>query len=348
MNVKRLIRYAGCALLVIVIALGSHLYLGSPPSARAQQQATITVGTVEAPKDSIAAVKVSVTGVPSPGLSDFEGRLSYDPAVANVREIKGLNGYNIAAFQIDNSNGVARFIGFKISGTLITGGEFLQFDMFAAGDPGESTTLQLSFRTFNTTQGAISHVVQHGQFKVVAKQQLEANFTFSPAQPRAGQEVQFTDTSSGGGTITSWSWDFGDGATSTRQNPKHTYSQARTYQVKLTVEDDQGNSDSVTKQIVVGGALTFPIHNFPNPASTETTFVYDLPEGTTSARLWVYDLVGRLVFTDELGAQSDQYEWDLRDQNDQAVPDGAYYYRAAATTPGGTALSNVGKLVIRR
>jgi PKD repeat protein len=60
--------------------------------------------------------------------------------------------------------------------------------------------------------------------------QFIANVT-SGIQPLA---VQFTDQSTGTG-ITSWSWDFGDGATDTAQHPVHTYTTAGTYPVTLTV-----------------------------------------------------------------------------------------------------------------
>lgn len=50
--------------------------------------------------------------------------------------------------------------------------------------------------------------------------------------------VQFTDESTGG--ITSWHWDFGDGSTSTDQNPSHTYTKKGTYTVTLKVENRYG------------------------------------------------------------------------------------------------------------
>jgi PKD repeat protein len=52
----------------------------------------------------------------------------------------------------------------------------------------------------------------------------DASFTFSPANPVVGQEVQFTDTSTGG-DITAWEWDFDDGETSSLQNPTHSFSE---------------------------------------------------------------------------------------------------------------------------
>jgi PKD repeat protein len=51
----------------------------------------------------------------------------------------------------------------------------------------------------------------------------------------ADGEVQFTDVSLGGAT--SWDWDFGDGNTSTAQNPSHTYAANGSYDVSLTASD---------------------------------------------------------------------------------------------------------------
>jgi PKD repeat protein len=56
--------------------------------------------------------------------------------------------------------------------------------------------------------------------------------------------VSFTDQSTG--INTSWEWDFGDGSTSTKQNPSHTYTEPGTYTVSLTVTGYEG-SDTNTK-----------------------------------------------------------------------------------------------------
>jgi PKD repeat protein len=53
--------------------------------------------------------------------------------------------------------------------------------------------------------------------------------------------VDFTDQSSGGnGTVVAWLWDFGDGSTSTSQNPSHTYAAAGVYNIVLTVTTAAG------------------------------------------------------------------------------------------------------------
>ncbi len=71
-----------------------------------------------------------------------------------------------------------------------------------------------------------------------------ADFVGDPTSGVAPLDVSFTDQSTG--NPTSWSWDFGDGGTSTVQNPTHTYQNAGTYTVTLTATNDCG-SDTETK-----------------------------------------------------------------------------------------------------
>jgi PKD repeat protein len=62
----------------------------------------------------------------------------------------------------------------------------------------------------------------------------------------------FTDASTDSdGTIASWSWDFGDGATSNAQNPDHTYDTGGGFSVQLTVTDNDGDGGSVTHTVTV-------------------------------------------------------------------------------------------------
>lgn len=73
---------------------------------------------------------------------------------------------------------------------------------------------------------------------------LVADFTADPTAGAAPLTVNFTDASSG--SPTSWDWDFGDGNSSTDQNPTHEYTSAGTHTVSLTVSDGD-NSDLMTK-----------------------------------------------------------------------------------------------------
>ncbi|AKB17623.1 cell surface protein [Methanosarcina sp. WWM596] len=69
---------------------------------------------------------------------------------------------------------------------------------------------------------------------------IHASFVTSTRTGNAPLTVQFNDTSSG--NVTSWFWDFGDGKTSTIQNPSHGYSESGSYSVTLNVSNVYGYS----------------------------------------------------------------------------------------------------------
>jgi PKD repeat protein len=77
-------------------------------------------------------------------------------------------------------------------------------------------------------------------------------FTATPNSGTAPLEVQFTDSSTG--SPTTFSWDFGDGATSSEQNPRHTYLQAGEHTVTLTVTTSGGQIASGNGTVTVAAA----------------------------------------------------------------------------------------------
>jgi len=78
-------------------------------------------------------------------------------------------------------------------------------------------------------------------------------FDAAPTTGIAPLTVQFTDRSDpGDGTITSWSWDLGDGRRSTTQHPSHVYQSPGTYRAELRVEGTSGSADwSASEMIAV-------------------------------------------------------------------------------------------------
>ncbi len=75
-----------------------------------------------------------------------------------------------------------------------------------------------------------------------------ADFTGTPLSGTAPLSVQFTDTSTH--NPTSWLWDFGDGSTSTVQNPSHDYVDVDTYTVSLTATNGEGSDSEVKADYV--------------------------------------------------------------------------------------------------
>jgi hypothetical protein len=117
----------------------------------------------------------------------------------------------------------------------------------------------LGFGTFNTIaadtegnawtagyQGYIEHF--NGSPPPPLNQPPAASYNYLAA----GLTLQFTDTSTDpDGIIVSWLWNFGDNTSSTEKNPTHTFSEANTYIVRLTVTDDDGDTGEFVRFIVV-------------------------------------------------------------------------------------------------
>ncbi|MCB0586212.1 MAG: S8 family serine peptidase [Phaeodactylibacter sp.] len=117
-------------------------------------------------------------------------------------------------------------------------------------------------------------------------------------------EVSFTDESDGGA---SWLWDFGDGTTSTLQNPVHAYSDTGFYQVILTVSGPEGCASSVSGTVTVTETpvtgVTEPLGEeamvaFPNPAQDVLYLAFQL-EKPAIADYCLSSLLGRPVLRGE-------------------------------------------------
>ncbi len=102
---------------------------------------------------------------------------------------------------------------------------------------------------------------------------LSAHATGSPSTGNAPLSVSFTGSATGGTAPYSYSWNFGDGTTSTSQNPSHTYSTAGTYTATLTVTDSASPANTATSQVTtnvsaVGNPLAASAS--ANPTSGQT------------------------------------------------------------------------------
>lgn len=75
-----------------------------------------------------------------------------------------------------------------------------------------------------------------------------ADFSASNTNASINETITFTDESAF--NPTSWAWDFGDGTTSTEQNPTHAYAEAGTYTVQLTVENENGSDTEIKEDYI--------------------------------------------------------------------------------------------------
>jgi PKD repeat protein len=154
-----------------------------------------------------------------------------------------------------------------------------------------------------------------------------AAFT-APTTCTPGTPCQFTDASTDpDGTIASRSWDFGDptsGAanTSADQNPTHTFATANTYQVKLTVTDNDAATGTVTNPVKVGDA-----GGNQNPVAS-----FDLPTGCSAGTPCGFHSTS----TDpDVGGTIAASHWDFgdpsSDNNTADTPDATHTFANAGT-----------------
>ena len=120
------------------------------------------------------------------------------------------------------------------------------------------------------------------------------NFSADKTQVCVGETVQFTDNSTG--TITSWSWDFGDGNTSTDQNPSNIYTASGSYDVSLSVN----NGPAIETRLSYITVLETPVA------------IFDTILNSTNRNSWFY--IGFNADTVTISPfDSLMYSWDFGD-----------------------------------
>jgi len=255
------------------------------------------------------------------------GGVSYiwdDPANSQTASITVTQGtYNVAAIDGNGCPGTASAtvtetppfpITFTGALSHCPGGST---DITASGgtsyvwnDPANSTTatVTLTQGTYTVTAYDANQCVSTDDVTITESAVPVAAFVVVDAC--TGDAVQFIDaTTIATGTVTNWDWDFGDGNTSTIQNPMHPYTVPGTYDVTLVASS--GNcSDQITLQA----------NSFPNPVADFATT--DVCVGTPA------------TFTDNstvTGATITQYAWDFDGLGSAVTPSATFTFTTAGT-----------------
>lgn len=136
-----------------------------------------------------------------------------------------------------------------------------------AQNPSHSYTLPGTYQVTllaTTSYGCVDSI---SKSVVIYPQSTGVAFNInSPVQCLSGNSFAFTTTASVNGGAVNYSWSFGDGGTSTVQNPVHTYTSSGTYQVSLIVTTNNGCKDTVSQSVTVSPQ---PIANFTFNSSTQ-------------------------------------------------------------------------------
>lgn len=140
----------------------------------------------------------------------------------------------------------------------------------------------------------------------------QADFVYTPARGCPGTEVLFTDSSIPDTTLNSWSWDFGDGTSSTAQNPSHVYANTGFYTVSLTVTNILGCGDTETKTNVI--------------EILEQPTVAFAPTDTTSCTPFSVLFLNNSI---PATAPIVGYQWDFGDGNSSTLPNPPHTFTVA-------------------
>lgn len=121
------------------------------------------------------------------------------------------------------------------------------------------------------------------------------NAAFNSTPPGCqGLPVGFTDASTSSSGISNWAWTFGDGGTSTLQNPSHLYAAAGTYTVRLIITGTSGCKDTATQVLTIQPRPTanFSANNICYVDSVHFTNTSSISSGTISSYSWDFGDAG--------------------------------------------------------
>ena len=225
----------------------------------------------------------------------YYGQNTSDASTAEYLMFIDLYVGNINTGAIDNGATKVEYI----FNNLNTTASFNPYAWTGGGKDGEgiSWTTPTAVNLPSTSAAPTGYSVNYTPVTPVAA------FSANTTSGNSPLDVQFTDTSSN--YPTSWLWDFGDGTTSTEQNPNHIYTTPGNYTVTLTAINAAGNSTytmnitalDVTAPTVsaspVGGSFnttqTVTLNTTDDSGSATTYYTTDGTDPKTSSTRTVYN-----------------------------------------------------------
>ncbi len=181
---------------------------------------------------------------------------------------------------------------------------------------GSAANLGYNIITITGTDNGIPPAATSSTIIVAVVNNPAVSFSFSPPSPNvAPVVVQFTANTPGAVT---WLWNFGDGDTSSAENPTHTFTGDSVYTVTLTACLGSGccNTYTTTYEVIGGVPIISPNVVTPNGDGVNDALVFANLHYYIKSNVIVYNRWGAIVYS----GKDYQNDWIPN------VVDGVYYY----------------------
>ena len=257
-----------------------------PPTVGATAQHTVTVELTES-DDSTGSVYMSF--IADYDSADTSGVSVGDISTAEVVDDGGstekLEVISVTPGDSDTS------LTFEFDGQIdVVTGDTIRLVFDGVTNPSDSGTENVQY-TINPSSGSDTTTTSYE-----VNSPPRADFDYDPSSPTTDDTISFDGSlsSDSDGSIASYEWGFGDGTTATGQTPTHSYDDDESYTVSLTVTDDDGATDTITKPITVDNEPPNAALSVPNSAKTGESVTLDAsgssdPDDPVGPYKWDFD-----------------------------------------------------------
>ncbi len=160
--------------------------------------------------------------------------------------------------------------------------------------------------------------------KVIQVNPLYAYFSMSADTVRINTTVNFYDSSQ---VANSWTWNFGDGSTSSLQNPDHAFAVKGKYEITLNVTDARGCARSIKRDLFVFNDISIAEYSvdgehyelYPNPAD-EWVLLASESIDWQDYGIKLFDATGKLIMAPQSAQNAGELRLDLN-----GLPAGMYH-----------------------
>jgi gliding motility-associated-like protein len=187
---------------------------------------------------------------------------------------------------------------------------------------------------------------------LISETELIANFQYKAdlgggvlipnAEIQIQENVNFQDLSQGNVLI--WDWDFGDGNSSSTQNPVHQYQNKGTYTVKLTTIDSIGCISIYEIVVQVLDDYIVMIPNAFTPTGAKNLTFKPYYRGIASMEFYIFNTWGELIYK---ATSMEDAGWDGT-LNGKQTPNGNYVYKGQFTSRSGEVINKSGVFILIR